>query len=111
MHFYFARPGLKHWLTVLLVVTALSVSVLARAQTTPQSDLRQWRNANTDVGRFQRGHIDLLKAEQSRSALTERDPNLTLGSFKEDPAAPELTEELARKAALTLNADLLTGQA
>ena len=111
MHFYFARPGLKHWLTVLLVVTALSLSAFARAQTTPQSDLRQWRNANTDVGRFQRGHIDLLKAEQSRSVLTERDPNLTIGSFKEDPAAPELTEALARKAALTLHADLLTGQA
>ncbi len=111
MHFYFARPGLKHWLTVLLVVTALSLSAFARAQTTPQSDLRQWRNANTDVGRFQRGHIDLLKAEQSRSVLTERDPNLTIGSFKEDPAAPELTEALARKAALALHADLLTGQA
>ena len=110
MHFYFGRPGLKHSLIVLLAVTALSLPALARAQTTPQSDLRQWRNANTDVGRFQRGHIDLLKAEQSRGALIERDPNLTLGSFKEDPAAPELTEELARKAALTLNADLLTGQ-
>ena len=111
MHFYFALLGLKHWFTVLLVVTALSLPALARAQTTQQSDLRQWRNANTDVGRFQRGHIDLLKAEQSRSALTQRDPNLTVGSFKDDPAAPELTEELARKAALTLNADLLTGQA
>jgi hypothetical protein len=110
MHFYLARPRLKHWLTALLAVTALSLPALARAQATQQSDLRQWRNANTDVGRFQRGHIDLLKAEQSRSALTERDPNLTLGAFKEDPAAPELTEELARKAALTLNADLLTGQ-
>ena len=110
MHFFFARPGLKHWLKVLLAVTALSLPALARAQATQQSDLRQWRNANTDVGRFQRGHIDLLKAEQSRSALTERDPNLTLRSFKEDPAAPELTEELARKAMLTLNADLLTGQ-
>jgi hypothetical protein len=110
MHFYFALLGLKHWFTVLLVVTALSLPALARAQTTQQSDLRQWRNANTDVGRFQRGHIDLLKAEQSRSALITRDPNLTIGSFKEDVAAPELTEELARKAALTLNADLLTGQ-
>ena len=110
MHFYLARPGLKHCLTVLLAVTALSLPALARAQTTQHSDLRQWRNANTDVGRFQRGHIDLLKAEQSRSALSERDLNLTLGSFKEDPAAPELTEELARKAALVLNADLLTGQ-
>ncbi len=111
MHFYLARPRLKHCLTVLLAVTALSLPALARAQTTQHSDLRQWRNANTDVGRFQRGHIDLLKAEQSRSALSERDLNLTLGSFKEDPAALELTEELARKAALTLNADLLTGQA
>jgi hypothetical protein len=110
MLFSLARPRLKHWLTVLLAVTALSLPALARAQATQQSDLRQWRNANTDVGSFQRGHIDLLKAEQSRSALTERDPNLTLGAFKEDPAAPELTEKLARKAALTLNADLLTGQ-
>ena len=111
MHFYFARPGLKHWLTVSLALSALSLPALAQAQATQQSDLRQWRNANTDVGRFQRGHIDLLKAEQSRSALTQRDPNLIIGSFKEDPAAPELTEELARKASLTLNADLLTGQA
>lgn len=111
MYFHLARPGLKYWLTVLLAVTALSLPTLARAQASPQSDLRQWRNANTDVGRFQRGHIDLLKAERSRGALTERDTNLTTGSFKEDPTAPELTEELARKATLTLHADLLTGQA
>ena len=111
MYFHLARPGLKLWLTVLLAVTALNLPALARAQASQQNDLRQWRNANTDVGRFQRGHIDLLKAEQSRGALTERDTNLTMGSFKEDPAAPELTEELARKAALTLHADLLTGQA
>jgi len=111
MYFHLARPGLKHWLTVLLAVTALKLPALAGAQATQQNDLRQWRNANTDVGRFQRGHIDLLKAERSRGALIERDTNLTMGSFKEDPTAPELTEELARKAALTLHADLLTGQA
>ncbi len=111
MYFHLARPGLKHWLTVLLAVTALNLPALAHAQASQQSDLRQWRNANTDVGRFQRGHIDLLKAERSRGALIERDTNLTTGSFKEDPTAPELTEELARKSALTLHADLLTGQA
>jgi hypothetical protein len=111
MHFHLPHPGLKLWLTVLLTVTALSLPALTRAQTSQQSDLRQWRNANTDVGRFQRGHIDLLKAERSRGALIERDTNLTTGSFKEDPTAPELTEELARKAALMLHADLLTGQA
>ena len=111
MYFHLARPGLKLWLTVLLAVTALNLPALARAQASQQNDLRQWRNANTDVGRFQRGHIDLLKAERSRGALIERDTNLTTGSFKEDPTAPELTEELARKSALTLHADLLTGQA
>lgn len=111
MQFHLARPALRHFLIVLLAATAFNLPTLARAQTSQQSDLTKWRNANTDVGRFQRGHIDLLKAERNRGSLTERDTNLTIGSFKEDPAAPELTEELARKAALTLHADLLTGQA
>lgn len=50
MHFQLAHPGLKHGLTVLLALTLLSLSALTRAQTSQQSDLRQWRNANTDNG-------------------------------------------------------------
>lgn len=97
-----------------VLVCALGVVNLphnVRAQTTQQSELRQWRNANSEVGRFTRGHIDLLKAERGRGGLGERDPNLILGAFKEDPAAPELTEQLARSATLQLHADVLTSQA
>lgn len=73
-----------------------------------ESDSQRWRNANSDVGRFSRGHIDLLKAERGR---IERDPSLTFGVFKEDTAAPELSEQAARQAVLLMNADLLSGQA
>ncbi len=87
---------------------ALSFSATALAQTSIQADTRQWRNANGDVGRYTRGHIDLLKAERGR---VEIDSNLTLSAFKEDATAPVLSEEAARKAVLMLHADLLSGQA
>lgn len=96
---------------VFFTLAALILPHSARAQAAQQSELRQWRNANTEVGRFPRGHIDLLKAERGRGSAGERDPNLILGAFKEDPAAPELTEQLARNATLMLHADALTSQA
>ncbi|MDP4908776.1 MAG: TolC family protein [Burkholderiaceae bacterium] len=112
MHLPTARPGIRLWLTALLSVTALNPPAHAQGQPSQQADLKQWRNANTEVGRYPRGHIDLLKAERNlRSGLVERDPGLSIGAFKEDTAAPELTEEAARKAALVLHADLLTSQA
>jgi hypothetical protein len=112
MHLPTARPGIRSWLTALLTVTALNLPAHAQGQTSQQADLKQWRNANTEVGRYPRGHIDLLKAERNRrTGLIERDPGLAIGAFKEDTAAPELTEEAARKATLALHADLLTSQA
>ncbi len=96
---------------VFFTLAALILPHSARAQAAQQSELRQWRNSNTEVGRFPRGHIDLLKAEGSRGALGERNPDLVLGAFREDPAAPELTELLLRKATLRLHADVLTTQA
>ena len=80
----------------------------ASVRATQAADGQTWRNANNEVGRYARGHIDLLKAERGR---IERDPNLTFGAFKEDAAAPELSEQAARKAVLTLHADLLSTQA
>jgi len=112
MHLPTARTGIRLWLTALLTVTALNLPAHAQGQTSQQADLKQWRNANTEVGRYLRGHIDLLKAERNRrTGLIERDPGLAIGAFKEDTSAPELTEEAARKAALALHADLLTSQA
>jgi hypothetical protein len=75
------------------------------SQSSQQSESQRWRNANSDVGRFPRGHIDLLKVERGR---IERDPALVLGAFKEDASAPELSEEAARKAVLLLHADQLS---
>lgn len=81
----------------------------AQTNTSPQSiDSKRWREANTDVGRFQRGHADLLKAERGR---TVQDSRARLGAYKEDTTAPELTEQTARKATLMLHADLLSSQA
>jgi outer membrane protein TolC len=111
MFFYSVRPRLVQSITLFFALAALNQSFNVRAQSTQQSDLRQWRNANTEVGRFPRGHIDLLKAERGRVSAGERDSNLMLGAFKEDPAAPELTEQLARNATLTLHADALASQA
>lgn len=95
-------------LTPGLFSMAHSQPVNASARVSQAADSQTWRNANSDVGRFARGHIDLLKAERGR---IERDPNLTFGAFKEDAAAPELSEQAARKAVLTLHADLLSTQA
>lgn len=111
MIFYIGRLRLVQSVTLFFILAALNLPLNVRAQAAQQSDLRQWRNANTEVGRFPRGHIDLLKAERGRGSAIERDPNLILGAFKEDPAAPELTEQLARNATLMLRADLLTSQA
>jgi hypothetical protein len=107
-----ARSGFKRWLPVFIAVVAVNLPSDAWAQTSQQNNLKLWRNANTEVSRYPRGHIDLLKAERSRgSSSVSRDPNLSLGAFKEDASAPELSEEAARKATLTLHADLLSGQA
>jgi hypothetical protein len=111
MFFYSVRPRLVQSITFFFALAALNLPLNLRAQSAQQSDLRQWRNANTEVGRFLRGHIDLLKAERGRGSAGERDPNLILGAFKEDPGAPELTEQLARNATLMLHADALTSQA
>lgn len=78
------------------------------AQASPLTDQQKWRNANSEVGRFSRGHIDILKAERGR---IEQDSNLSTGAFKEDPAAPELTQEAARRTVLLAHADVLSGQA
>ncbi len=108
--------------SILLIAPLLSTTLLmlaifshATAQTispsTPprqQSDGLLWRKSNAEVGRYARGHIDLLKAERGR---IESDAKLTKGIFKEDPSSPELSEEAARKAVLTLHADLLSEQA
>ena len=100
------------------VITTLWMPAMilhASAQTTnvspparQQAEGLVWRNSNAEVGRYARGHIDLLKAERGR---IQNDPNLAKGAFKEDPSAPELSEEAARKAVLTLHADLLSEQA
>lgn len=100
--------SLSALLTPGLFSMAHSQPVNASARVSQAADNQPWRNANSDVGRFARGHIDLLKAERGR---IERDPNLTFGAFKEDASAPELSEQAARKAVLTLHADLLSTQA
>lgn len=91
-----------------LFSVAHSQNISPPVRASQESDSLRWRNANSDVGRYTRGHIDLLKAERGR---VERDPSLTLGAFKEDASAPELSEDAARKAVLSLHADLLSGQA
>lgn len=108
------RPGHVLLRPAFLTCAALLAAMLvshAHAQTpsaSAQADSQRWRNANSDVGRYTRGHIDLLKAERGRTA---GDTALNIGAFKEDSAAPELTQEAARKALLTLHADLLSEQA
>lgn len=92
----------------LLTLIAVSVSTSAWAQSTQVSDSRQWRQANTEVGRHLRGHIDLLKAERGR---LNTDPNISVGAFKEYSVAPELSEDAARKAVLVLHADVVADQA
>jgi hypothetical protein len=102
----FLRPTL-----VLLAATTSSLHLNAYAQAVQPSETRQWRNANTEVGRFTRGHIDLLKAERGRSVVLDSDKNALIGAFKEDTAAPELTQEVARKATLMAYPDVLASQA
>jgi len=77
------------------------------SQTTQKNDAKIWSNANSEVAKFPRGHIDLLKAERGRIS---QDPALTAGGYSEDPKAPELTEQAARRATLSLHADLVAGQ-
>jgi len=98
-------------ISLLVVAAALSSAMPLAAQTkqtSAQNDSTRWRDANTEVGRFQRGHIDLLRAERGRTTL---DSSAKLGVYKEDSAAPELTEQAARQATLMLHPDLISGQA
>jgi len=105
------KPSMLKKFTALAAIVTVAASTFVtqvQAQASLQTETRQWRNANTDVGRYTRGHIDLLKAERGR---VELDPTLSTGSFKENPAAPVLSEDAARKAVLMLHADLLSSQA
>jgi hypothetical protein len=92
---------------VLATFFVFGVAHAQSVQSSQQNDAKTWNNANTEVGKFQRGHIDLLKAERGRLTL---DPATQLGGFVEDPKAPELTEQAARHATLKLYADLVAGQ-
>ena len=109
-----AKPEKLTRLKTFSILVAITAAIAnpdfahAQAQAPLQNDARQWRNANSDVGRYTRGHIDLLKAERGKIVV---DPNLALKTYKEDPAAPVLSEQAARKAVLTLHADLLSGLA
>lgn len=111
MFFSTVRIRFKRPTLVLLAAIAGALHANAHSQAVQPSETRQWRNANTEVGRFSRGHIDLLKAERGRSVVLESDKNVLIGAFKEDTAAPELTQEVARKATLMAYPEVLTSQA
>ena len=58
-------------------------SVFADLPTGVEAGREDWKKANNDVGRFTRGHVDILKAEQQQAA----------------PAAPAVAPDAARPAA------------
>lgn len=68
------RPGHVLLRPAFLTCAALLAAMLvshAYAQTpsaSAQTESQRWRNTNSDVGRYTRGHIDLLKAERGRTA-------------------------------------------
>lgn len=68
------RPGHVLLRPVIYTCVSLLTSTLfshAHAQTpsaSAQAESQRWRNANSDVGRYTRGHIDLLKAERGHTA-------------------------------------------
>ena len=43
-------------------------SVFADLPTGVEAGREDWKKANNDVGRFARGHVDILKAEQQQAA-------------------------------------------
>ena len=57
-------------------------SVFADLPTGVEAGRDDWKKANADVGRFTRGHVDILKSEQQAA-----------------PAAPAATPDAARPAA------------
>lgn len=102
------RKKIGRFVSLTMALTALLCSTPLAAQTgqpSQSSDLKLWRGANTEVGRFARGHADLLKAERGR---IEQDSSARLGAYIEDASAPELTEHAARTATLKMHADLLS---
>ncbi|MDP3827034.1 MAG: hypothetical protein Q8Q74_10825 [Polaromonas sp.] len=58
-------------------------SVFADLPTGVEAGREDWKKANADVGRFTRGHVDILKSEQQQAA----------------PAAPAATPDTAPPAA------------
>lgn len=65
-------------------------SVFADLPTGVEAGREDWKKANNDVGRFTRGHVDILKAEQQQAAPVA----------PAAPAAPAITPDAAPPAAV-----------
>lgn len=65
-------------------------SVFADLPTGVEAGREDWKKANNDVGRFTRGHVDILKSEQQQAA-----PMAPAA-----PAAPAATPDAAPPAAV-----------
>ena len=54
-----------------------------------EKDTDNWRKANSEVGKFLRGHVDILKWEEQESAKTMKEPMAAPGSQQKPAMAPE----------------------
>ena len=54
-----------------------------------EKDTANWRKANDEVGKFLRGHVDILKWEEQESAKTMKEPMAVPGSQQKPAMAPE----------------------
>jgi hypothetical protein len=59
-------------------------SVFERTPTGVEADSDNWREANDQVGRYLRGHPDILKAEESKASSKQASPAVPAAS---QPAA------------------------
>lgn len=71
------------------VPTVAYRSVFKETSLGVEKDTRDWRKANDEVGKFTRGHVDILKWEEQESAKTMKEPMALPGSQQKPAAAPE----------------------
>jgi hypothetical protein len=66
-----------------------------------ETDSTDWRKANDEVGKFLRGHVDILKWEEQESAKAMQGPMakpMTEPDAMPKPAAPDTTKPIAAPA-------------
>ena len=83
-----------------MVPTVSYQSVFKETSLGVERETNDWRKANEDVGKFLRGHIDILKWEEQENAKAIKDgtqKSMAEPDAMQKPAVPQSADAMPRK--------------